>query len=101
MVFSKTETDHMRTLEMVFKKLEDAGLSISLDKCKFGKDSIEYLGYQVSGNGLLPLKKKVDAINKFPPPASQKEMLHYLGAINYFRASLGSLPPEGPGLKRR
>ena len=81
MVFSDTEEGHLKTLEEVFKKLEDAGLSIALDKCKFGKDSIDYLGYRVSQNGLLPLERKVEAIRKFPPPKSQKEMLHWQHAI--------------------
>ena len=36
------------------------------------------------------------AIKNLPKPSKQKELLHYLGAINYFRASLGRLPgPPG------
>ena len=101
MIFSKDEKSHKDTLNKVLSKLEAAGLSIALDKCRFGKKSIDYLGYQVDSEGLLPLEKKVQAIKDMPPPTSQKETLHYLGALNYFRSSLGYLPPEEPGQKKR
>ena len=96
MVFSE-EATHDLKLEAIFKHLEDAGLSISLDKCKFLKKKIDYLRYEVSEAGIRPLSKKVEAIKKFPIPTKQKELLHYLGAINYFRASLGQLSTEDGG----
>ena len=96
MVFSE-EATHDLKLEAIFKHLEDAGLSISLNKCKFLKKKIDYLRYEVSEAGIRPLSKKVEAIKKFPIPTKQKELLHYLGAINYFRASLGQLSTEDGG----
>ena len=33
LVFSKTLQDHMRTLEEIFRRLEENGLAISLKKC--------------------------------------------------------------------
>ena len=96
MVFSE-EATHDLKLEAIFKHLEDAGLSISLNKCKFLKKKIDYLRYEVSEAGIRPLSKKVEAIKKFPIPTKRKELLHYLGAINYFRASLGQLSTEDGG----
>ena len=59
------------------------------------------MGYKIDKNGLTPLKKKIDAIKNLPVPKKQKELLHYLGAINYFRASLSPLPPEAEGGGKR
>ena len=41
MIYSKNKQDHIKTLNELFKRLDDAGLAISLDKCQFGKESIE------------------------------------------------------------
>ena len=103
MVYNEDEESHLKTVEEVFKRLEGAGLSIAPDKCKFGKQSIDYLGYEVSSSGIKPLPRKVAAIQDLPTPTKQKELLHYLGAVNYFRSSLGYLPTKGasPGRRRR
>ena len=66
-------------------------MSLSLDKCIFGKSEVEYLGYQVTTNGIRPLPKKLAALDKFKTPESQKDVLHFCGALNYFRTSLNGV----------
>ena len=92
MIHAATKKKHDETLEEVLRRLQAAGLSISLDKCSFGKSSIDYLGYRVDKSGIQPLARKISAIKDLPPPKGQKQLLHYLGAINYFRSSLDHLP---------
>ena len=94
LIFSKTEEDHLATLDKIFSRLANAGLSISLKKCQFGQESLEYLGYKVDSTGISPMAKKIEALNKFPAPSKQKELLGFLGALNYYRASLPNLSPE-------
>ena len=94
--FGKTKAEHDATLEEVFKRLAANGMALSIDKCKFGKDKVEYLGYSVTQSGIRPLEKKLDSLKKFKPPQSQKEVLHFCGAINYFRSSLKGIKlPNG------
>ena len=101
MIYNNKKEDHIKTVEEVFRRLQEAGLSIAIDKCKFEKTSIDYLGYEVSSQGIKPLERKIDGIRDLPTPTKQKELLHYLGAVNYFRSSLGYLPPEEEGQARR
>ena len=102
MVYSKTPEEHLQTLDALFRKLAQAGLSIALGKCKFGASEVDYLGYTISSQGLTPLKRKVEALEKFPKPNKQKELLAFLGALNYYRSSLPKLSssessdPEAP-----
>ena len=84
LVYSKDQQSHMKTLETVFKKLQDASLALSLDKCQFGEKEIDFVGYRVTTNGITPLQRKMDAIVQFPPPEKQKQLLGFLGAINYY-----------------
>ena len=94
MVYSESKEEYMKTLDKLknklnkFKILHDNGLAIALDKCVFGQEEIEYLGYAVNTTGILLLRRKVDAISKIPEPKTQKELLRFLGAINYFRSCL-------------
>ena len=94
LIFNKNKKDHLLLLEDLFKRLSENGLSIALDKCIFGVKSLDYLGYNISAEGLAPIDKKIDALQKFPPPNKQKDLLGFLGALNYYRASLPNLAPE-------
>ena len=88
LIFSNTHEEHQQVLEELFKRLSSAGLALSLGKCQFGVQSLDYLGYRVDSSGLTPLKKKTEALRNFPRPNKQKELLGFLGALNYYRASL-------------
>ena len=92
LLFSKSKESHLATLEELFKRLSKAGLSINLSKCEFGKTSLDYLGFTIDRDGLRPIEKKVEAIQNFPKPTNQKQLLGFLGALNYYRSSLPSLP---------
>ena len=94
LIYSKTKEGHMKILEELFAKLEAANLTLALSKCEFGRNSLEYLGYKVDSKGIVPIKKKVDALKNFPPPTKQKELLAFLGALNYYRSSLPRLKPH-------
>ena len=63
LLFSHDEKEHIKTLEKLLQRLHDNGLSLSLDKCHFGASEVEFVGYKVNKNGILPLQKKVEAIN--------------------------------------
>ena len=88
LVFSKDKDHHYEIIEEMFKRLEENGLAISLDKCEFEKDTINFVGYEVTAEGIKPLPKKVEAIVGFPRPPKQKHLLGFLGALNYYRRSL-------------
>ena len=96
LVYSKDEASHMRTLEEIFRRLDKAGLAISKKKCIFGVKELEFVGYTVNKSGIAPIKRKLEAIAKFPSPQKQKQLLGFLGAINYYRRCLGNLAGESP-----
>ena len=94
LVFSKDEHTHLEILDALFKRLSDAGLTVAASKCVFGVSSLDYLGYTVNSSGISPIKRKIECLEKFPPPTKQKECLAFLGSLNYYRASLPRLAPE-------
>ena len=71
-------------------------MALSIDKCKFGQSEVDYLGYHVTSTGIRLLKRKLDVLKQFQPPQSQKDVLHFCGALNYFRTSLRGIKlPDG------
>ena len=95
LVYSENEQKHMEILDQLFQRLKQYGLSVSLDKCQFGKSQVDYLGYQVSSSGIKPLSRKISAIQNIPEPKTQKELLAFLGGLNYFRTSLKGIVTNG------
>ena len=62
LVASKDMDSHLAHLKQVLAILSDNGLVVNLDKCVFGKDSVEFLGHKVSASGLVPLPQHVEAV---------------------------------------
>ena len=96
LVYSTSEEKHFKTLDAVFNRLSENGLTINLKKCQFGKSDLTFLGYKLDGVGLVPLPKKLSAIADYPPPQKPKQLLGFLGAINYYRRLLPKVDGQSP-----
>ncbi len=62
LVFGKTEQESLERLEMVFRRLKDHNLKLSLSKCRFLRRSVKFLGHIVSEEGVASDSAKVEAI---------------------------------------
>ena len=71
LVSGKNDQDHLKNLNEVLTRLKQAGLRLKMEKCKFMKPSVEYLGYRVDMHGLHAIEKKVEAIKNAPAPENQ------------------------------
>ena len=95
LVYTETKEEHEKIVQQVLQKLHENGMAISLDKCVWEQQKVEYLGYLISEQGLCPLPKKVAAITRLPPPKKQKDLLGFLGAANFYRRNLKGLTNNG------
>ena len=57
-ICNSTFQDHLVKLEVVLKRLNDAGLKINASKSFFAQSELEYLGYWISRDGIRPIAKK-------------------------------------------
>ena len=86
LIISKHDfNEHLEHLEVALNRLSKAGLKINASKCLFCQMELEYLGYWIMRNGIKPVTKKVEAINKLTPPTKKKELRKFIGMINYYR----------------
>ena len=84
-IFSKTKAEHKRHVQMVLDKLDEAGLTVKMKKCEFGKSQVELLGYTVSAEGIAPQAQKVEVIKGLESPNSKKEVKSFLGMTGNYR----------------
>lgn len=84
-VVSSTFEEHVALLKSVLKKLQEANLTINLEKCQFFRSELKYLGYVVDGTGLHTDPTKVEAIVNYKTPSSKKELKRFLGTASWYR----------------
>lgn len=84
-IVSKTFQEHLSSLDRVFRRLKEAGLSINFDKCEFCKDSLKYLGFVVDRVGLRTDPEKIKAMLEYPRPKTATEIKRFLGITSWYR----------------
>ena len=84
-IFSQDELQHLDHLEIVFSRLQEAGLKMKRSKCDFFKSEIHYLGHLISPEGISQLPNKLNSIKHMPVPNSAKEIKQFLGLTGYYR----------------
>ena len=84
LVTGKNDEEHSRNLEEVLKRLQQNGLRVKSEKCKFLQPSVEYLGYQIDSSGVHTTTKKVEAILNAPRPCNVQQLRSFLGLLHYY-----------------
>ena len=78
---------HMERLTNLFKAVIKHSLKISPKKCQLFKTNLVYLGnvFYITDRKmtLRPIKTRLEAIHKMPPPKSTKECKILCGVVNY------------------
>ena len=90
LIFSKTEDEHVRHVDLVLERLEQENFRLKRKKCVFGVNSVAYLGHVVSKDGLSMDPDKIKAILEWPAPKNVTELRSFLGLIGYYRKFLGN-----------
>ncbi|KAK7909313.1 hypothetical protein WMY93_013997 [Mugilogobius chulae] len=85
-IHSKTWDEHISQLREVFRRLDNANLTINLAKCEIGKATVVYLGKIVGGGMVKPVQAKIEAIAAFPVPVTRRELQRFLGMAGYYRS---------------
>ena len=84
-IFSNTWEDHLKHLDIVLTKIENAGLTIKPTKSKIANTEVTYLGHTVGSGQIKPTLNKMEAVAKFPVPVTKKDVRSFLGLCGYYR----------------
>ena len=82
-VFSRSYEEHIHHLDKVLEAIEQAGITLSPNKCHLFYSSILLLGHKVSRLGLLTHSEKVKAILELECPKKLSQLQTFLGMVGW------------------
>ena len=83
-VMGRSETEHIRNLEAVLRRIVDFGFQIRTEKCNFMQTRVKYLGYVLDKNGRRPDPAKIAASQRMPIPKDFQSLRSFVGTVKYY-----------------
>ena len=84
-ILTENFEEHLKNLEIVLEKINQAGLTINLEKCEFGCSEVKYLGFIVNEKRLLMDEDKIKPILEFLTPKNVKQLQRIIGMTSWYR----------------
>ena len=81
-VWSSSLEEHLKHIDMLFKRLRKHSLKLKLKKSQFMKAESQHLGFIVTPSGVKPDPEKVEAIKT---PTNVKECRSFVALCSYYR----------------
>ncbi|CAH8608971.1 unnamed protein product [Schistosoma mattheei] len=85
LIASPDRETHLKHLDLVFERLQKHGITVNVQKCQFGTDSLDFLGHTIDAQGIRPLRTKVAAILDYPEPTTVKQLRTFNGLVSFYR----------------
>ena len=73
-IFSKDPVSHLKRLEAVFWKLDEAGLKLKPSKCELFWRWLANMGHVISAKGVATDEGRIEAIMNWPTPTNVTEV---------------------------
>lgn len=99
LVSGKDAEDHLNNLRRLLERLNQRGLRCKLEKCKFAQPQVEYLGHQLSKEGIAK-SPKVDAVLNMCAPTDVSGLRSFLGSVQSYGKFLKNLSTVAEPLYR-
>lgn len=88
LVAGKTVEEHDRILKLVWQTIKDYNLEINEDKTEYSQWQLNYMGFEISRNGLHIAESKVRTLKTWRRPESKLELKSFLGFIQFLAESV-------------
>ena len=82
--FAQTFNEHKIQMRKILERCRVYNWKIAIPKCQFAKDTVEYIGFEISKDKTTPEIENIQALEKLQPPRSQKELYKVLGLFQFF-----------------
>ena len=81
---SDTFEEDLKHLELLFKRALRHNMTFDFAKLIFCHEYIEFLGYILTPNGIIPDPEKITSIKCFREPINLKGLQTFLGFVNFY-----------------
>ena len=85
LITSSTFEEHLKHLQLVFQKLQNANFTLRLDKSFLFRKEVNFLGFVLSTKGIRPEPDKLEVIRRFAEPKNLKQLQQIIGVCTYYR----------------
>ena len=75
--------DHLQNLERIFCRFWNHSATLHKKKCLFFQRQIDFLGFTVNKDGILPQKRLLSGIEQLRPPENVQELQSIIGVLRY------------------
>jgi RNase H-like domain found in reverse transcriptase/Reverse transcriptase (RNA-dependent DNA polymerase) len=79
----EAQRDHDRNLEALLQRCRQTGLKLNKLKVKLNRQSVVFMGHELTAQGLRPSTTKIEAIDKMPVPGDEAAVHRFLGFATY------------------
>ncbi len=84
-VHSENMESHLQHLETVLNKLATYNLQVNFAKCEFVKGLVNFVGLEVTKEGVRAKQAKIEEIVCMQPPKNKDELRTFLGMAGFYR----------------
>ena len=84
LIFSASRAEHRDHVCEVLCRLRKHGLYAKPKKCEWERDTVEFLGYHCSAEGLRMDEGKIQVILDWPEPRNVRNVQSFLGFANFY-----------------
>jgi hypothetical protein len=85
LIYSKTMEEHVQHVKKVLRALQHKHLPIKPEKCQFHVQTVGFLGFVISPEGIKMEQEKIKAVLEWPEPTNVKQLQEFLGFANFCR----------------
>lgn len=83
LAYGKDQAEQNECLEKVLRKLEEAGITLTAEKCEYSKARLTFLGHVVDASGICSDPKKIKALRDIDEPTNVTEPRRFLGMTSF------------------
>lgn len=85
LVYSDDPAQHSEHVKEVLRRLRKHSLFAKPEKCEFSSESVEFLGFVCTSDGIKMDDAKVKTIQDWPRPRNVRDIQSFLGFANFYR----------------
>jgi len=85
LVYSNSIAKHQKYVKLILQALHRAGLQLDINKCKFHKTEVLYLGLIISTDSIQMDPKKIEAIVNWQELKNVKDIRAFMGFANFYQ----------------
>lgn len=99
-VHGKTQNEHDERLNALLRRLSEYGVLLNDKKCLYNVRSLEFLGHELSVDGIRPTESRIDAVQRFREPQNVSELRSFLGLVCYVGRFIPDLATRTDSLRQ-